>query len=150
MNSLKPFSFSVCIMVLLFFTSLSTSSQNFSRATKTKSASCPKGTFFDLIDGGTCWSCPSGFKRTVYPVNGAKACKRAGGVVFAKAKNKGKGKGILRTKCPKGSFFDPNGNCYSCPNGYKRTIYAVKSNRACSRRVKSSLIRARKKSRLSF
>ena len=25
-----------------------------------KPSGCPTGSFFDLIDGGTCWSCPEG------------------------------------------------------------------------------------------
>jgi hypothetical protein len=38
---------------------------------------CDKG-FFDPIEGGTCWSCPSGFNRTVGPaVTAADACRQA-------------------------------------------------------------------------
>lgn len=34
-------------------------------------------------------------------------------------------------QCPSGQFWDPNGNCYSCPAGYTRTLEAVTSHRAC-------------------
>lgn len=34
-------------------------------------------------------------------------------------------------QCPAGQFWDPNGNCYSCPAGYTRTLESVTSNRAC-------------------
>jgi hypothetical protein len=39
---------------------------------------CPEGQFFDFIDGGSCWSCPGGFSRTVYPVDGDQACSIGG------------------------------------------------------------------------
>lgn len=37
---------------------------------------CGAGTFYDPIQGGTCWTCPSGYGRTVFPVDGPKACER--------------------------------------------------------------------------
>ena len=46
--------------------------------------SCGKGTFFDPVDGGSCWSCPKGSKRTVFSVKSAKACE-----IPAKYKKKG-------------------------------------------------------------
>ena len=44
------------------------------RATKKGSDKCDSG-FVDPIEGGTCWTCPSGGNRTVYPVNQGKACE---------------------------------------------------------------------------
>jgi len=39
-----------------------------------------------------------------------------------------------RGNCPKGSFFDIGlWQCWSCPKGFKRTLAAVDSDRACSR-----------------
>lgn len=36
---------------------------------------CDQGGFLDLIEGGTCWKCPSATpKRTTKPVNGTQAC----------------------------------------------------------------------------
>mgnify|MGYP002826024736 CR=1 FL=1 len=36
-------------------------------------------------------------------------------------------------KCPRGYFKDPNGRCYQCPRGYRRSIHPVTSSRACFR-----------------
>lgn len=38
------------------------------------SLACPPNSDFDLIDGGTCWSCPSGYSRSWSPVNAIDAC----------------------------------------------------------------------------
>lgn len=35
---------------------------------------CGKGQFFDLVDGGSCWSCPSGTYRGITHVKSATAC----------------------------------------------------------------------------
>lgn len=96
---------------------------------------CGGNTFFDPIDGGTCWTCPSGYKRTVFSVKSNKACERAGGERFARANRHSRGGGLLGTDCPGGQFWDPNGYCYSCPSGYNRTGYPVTSDKACSQKV---------------
>ena len=113
-------------------------------ATPSGRIGCGRGTFFDPIDGGTCWTCPEGYKRTVYSVKSGKACERAGGEVFAKATQHGRGYGPLGTNCANGQFWDPNGYCYSCPSGYNRTGYAVTSSKACSKRVSSAFSAATK------
>lgn len=41
-------------------------------------ALCPKGTFFDLIDKGSCWQCPRGYKRHVTSVKSKDACISVG------------------------------------------------------------------------
>lgn len=47
-----------------------------SAATEGNSPGCPAGTFLDPTVAG-CWSCPSGYSRTLlYKVNGARACER--------------------------------------------------------------------------
>lgn len=38
---------------------------------------CPSGAFFDPINGGECWSCPSGYHRSLAPVTAENACARA-------------------------------------------------------------------------
>lgn len=117
----------------------------FKAATKIRSdVKCSSGSFFDPINGGTCWTCPSGYTRTVHSVTGTKACERAATTVYAKAKSHGKGWGMLGTNCNKGQFWDPNGYCYSCPSGYKRTTSAVSSAKACSKRVGYASSRATK------
>jgi len=44
-------------------------------AHKAAALTCPAGQDFDFIDGGTCWSCPSGYKRTMAGVKTPKACR---------------------------------------------------------------------------
>lgn len=50
-------------------------------------ALCPRGTFFDLIDKGSCWQCPKGYKRHITSVKSKDACisvawkKQADGLV---------------------------------------------------------------------
>jgi hypothetical protein len=43
----------------------------------------------------------------------------------------GRGHGPLGTDCRPGQFWDPNGNCYSCPKNYSRTLHPVQSPQAC-------------------
>ena len=132
-------------LLLLPSTPLS-AQMKFSKATRNKNASCPQGSFFDVIDGGTCWSCPKGYKRTIFSVKGNKACERPAKVVYKKAIDKGKAKWL---KCPKGAFFDPNGRCYTCPSGYKRTVFSVKGGKACEKKIATALAKATKKASLA-
>jgi len=145
----KPHLFITFLIAFTAFTTTEMIGQNFSKATKTKNASCPSGSFFDLIDGGTCWTCPKGYQRTVFAVNSTQACERSGKTDFIAATDRGKGTGILGTDCPRGAFFDPNGRCYTCPSGYKRTVYSVTSSNACEKAIAASFSRATKVSSLS-
>ena len=36
---------------------------------------CEPNQIFDMIDGGTCWTCPEGAKRTWFSIKSAKACR---------------------------------------------------------------------------
>jgi hypothetical protein len=103
-----------------------------------KPAQCPSGAFFDPIDGGTCWRCPSGAKRTVLHVKSADACEQPAHQKFSGATRHGRGTGLARTDCPRGQFWDPNGYCWSCPGGYGRTAHAVTSGSACAAAVRAS------------
>ena len=49
--------------------------EDFKSANKEAALTCPAGQTFDFIDGGTCWSCPTGYKRTWHSVKSDKACK---------------------------------------------------------------------------
>jgi hypothetical protein len=89
---------------------------------------CAAGSFFDL---GTwsCYSCPTGYKRSLTAVTGDRACEKADTSVKGKltsATFKG-------TVCPKGSFFDPTreGECWSCPEGFNRSAAPVEWADAC-------------------
>ncbi len=55
---------------------------SYAQATWTGGVLCDRG-FFDPINGGSCWSCPANWYRTVAPVNGEKACTNQLGGIFA-------------------------------------------------------------------
>jgi len=104
---------------------------------------CPSGTFYDGIRGGECRKCPSGYKRSAAHVDAKNACFVPAGEKFSKIKRHAKGKGLLRTDCPKGQFWDAiDGYCYSCPSGFRRTAYSVRDNRACVQSVKEQQAKA--------
>lgn len=95
---------------------------------KTKLAwQCKGKSFWDPWKGGHCWSC-EGYKRTAHHINGKKACSRR-----IKAK-RSTAEFVRGFGCGKGRFFDPadGGRCWSCPNGWHRTVKNVKSAKACS------------------
>jgi len=114
-----------------------------------KPKGCPKGSFFDPINGGSCWSCPSGTVRQVTPVNSGDACMRPPGETTRKATRHGRGKGLLGTDCARGQFWDPNGSCYSCPRGYTRTAAPVTANNACTKWRGPSFTKAALEKRLA-
>lgn len=132
------------------------------KAEQVQQAKCGTGEFFDVkipgqqntARGGACYTCPSTYARTVYPVDGAKACELPAGVRFASA---------TRTQllvCDTGEFFDPissadpnmaaalsvrnppgaldpvkpvtsGGSCWRCPSGAKRSAFVVYGASAC-------------------
>lgn len=100
-----------------------------------KPSSCPNGSFFDPIDGGSCWQCPSGSRRTISHVKSRDACEVPAHQAFSSARRHGRGTGLLGTDCPRGQFWDPNGSCWSCPANSSRSVHAVTSDRACARAV---------------
>lgn len=91
---------------------------------KAKVEICPGNSFLDPRKGGQCWSCPSGFSRTLDAVTADTACVKK--VVKAAVRHKEH----IPLQCPSGQFYDLNGYCYSC-NGLKRTIFPVDSGQAC-------------------
>ena len=98
---------------------------------------CPSGQIFDLIDGGTCWTCPAGYGRTIFPVNGGNACEKASTTEFRRADENGKGSGWFGTDCGGGQFWDiADGNCHSCPSGYAMQLFEhVHSDRKCAKGI---------------
>ena len=114
-----------------------------------KPKGCPDGSFFDPINGGSCWSCPSGTVRQVTPVDSGNACLRPPGETTARAKRNGRGRGLIGTDCPKGQFWDPNGYCWSCPSGYARTAAPVPAKNACTKWRGPSFARATLRKRLA-
>jgi hypothetical protein len=102
---------------------------------------CPQGSVGD-IKTKTCWSCPAGYSRSRFPADGGNACERKATTLHQKGTRHGQGTGLLRTDCPRGQFWDPNGYCWSCPSGYTRTVAPVTDGRACAREVAASYARA--------
>ncbi len=107
---------------------------------------CATGQFFDLIEGGTCWTCPSGLARTVFAVNTDKACEKVASTDFRRANEHGRGTGFFRTDCPGGQFWDiVDGNCHSCPAGFSMQVFEhVHSERKCARGIPATWTRATK------
>jgi len=98
---------------------------------------CPKGTFFDAINGGSCWSCPGDYIRGVSAVNSSTACTKAVTPQFAKAsfQRAAQVSAVSCNSVKEGSFFDlsQGGSCWSC--GKKnpvRTLYGVTTDQACA------------------
>ncbi len=98
------------------------------RAKYESRAPCPPGAFVDPRNGGECWSCPSGYGRTLAAVDAWDAC----GAVLKDAKA-----ATFRGKACKNGWHDPRkgGECWSCPRGFIRTAAAVDQHNACLREV---------------
>ena len=98
---------------------------------------CASGQFFDLIGGGTCWTCPAGYARTVFAVNTGQACEKASSTDFRRANEHDKGTGWFGTDCPGGQFWDADDwRCHSCPSGYSMQIFEhVHSDRKCAKGI---------------
>ena len=101
-----------------------------SKATFVGSSNCSPNSFLDPRNGGECWTCPTDYVRTVFAVTENNACEK---LIRQAATNHGQETGIFGTDCGTGQFWDPNGNCYSCPQGFSRTVFAVTSNEACEK-----------------
>jgi neutral ceramidase len=94
-------------------------------------AGCPDGQFFDLLTG-SCWSCPDGYNRTIFPIDGKSACEKPAYSLFSSATKNG------QAGCAPGQFFDLlTGACWTCPDGYNRTIFPVNGDSACERPAKT-------------
>jgi neutral ceramidase len=101
-----------------------------SAATFHETAGCPVGQFHDIFTGD-CWSCPAGYERTVIPIvpiTAADACVRPAFSTFSFATQH------AAAGCPIGQFYDlSTGDCWSCPSGYNRTIFAITGSSACEK-----------------
>ena len=97
-------------------------------------SACPKGSFFDPVRGGECWSCPSGYIRSAAHIDWKDACVILPRESLKKVTEKSKATGVFKTDCPGKQFWDGvDGNCHICPSGYKRTGHHVHSSKACSK-----------------
>jgi hypothetical protein len=111
-----------------------------------QSGLCATGEIFDLIDGGTCWKCPDGYGRTIFPVNGDSACEKVSTTRFSRAQERDKGTGWFGTDCPSGQFWDiVDGKCHSCPGGYSMQVLEhVHAETKCAQSVPASFSKATK------
>lgn len=106
-----------------------------SNATGFFQTDCPRGQFWDPIDG-KCHSCPSGYARTGYSVHSSKACSKVNRAQQSGATLVG------QANCQDGEFKDfllnpeQGGSCYTCPAGYDRTLFfRADSDKACETTV---------------
>lgn len=99
------------------------------------------------ILNGTCYSCPTGFKRTINPdVLAGTACEKPGFNRHREATKHERATGLFRTDCPGNQFWHAgNGYCYSCPGGYRRTASGINSRNACVKRVPTQNAAARER-----
>ncbi len=89
---------------------------------------CPAGSFVDLGAWG-CYACPAGFNRTGDPVTSATACSKLDHSVNLQQMSAK----LAGSLCPAGGFFDiiRGGECYTCPEGYRRSAAHVEASNAC-------------------
>lgn len=93
---------------------------------------CPgKQSYFSTLRGGSCWTCPDGYKRTARAMDSPHACKKRKSLTgpWLPARHIGSAWG-----CPKGQFhIGPvgGGHCFTCPSGYKRVHVAGADSRMC-------------------
>ena len=112
--------------------------ESFSRATRHNSGlawDCSSDTFWDGYDGGACWSCPNGYRRTAYHITDAKACARTQGQEPAHAKL------VKKAECGPGEIQDAyvqgtqnpayGGGCWTCPPGSARSVNPIYGNAGC-------------------
>lgn len=122
-------------------------SENLSKATQVGRTGCGSGSFSDPRNGGECWSCPAGYGRTLDPVTAPRACSQTIFGPFSVASFKGK-----IGACTGTAFGDPidGGTCWTCPAGYRRTLYAVTADNACAATVATQYSVATQKSGCSM
>ena len=90
---------------------------------------CPAGSFFDPLNNGACWTCPTEYRRSAALVTASDACVSGTGAnrqeTFAE---------VLRDNgCQAGEIHDPRngGECWLCPTGALRTANPITGERAC-------------------
>lgn len=90
-----------------------------------------RGGFYDVWDGGGCWSCPAGYQRSGYAIwdGNGRQCYQAYGERQSPATVQGK------AQCGPGEFQDPRkgGECWSCPTATTRTVFPVDTPQACEK-----------------
>ncbi|WP_405231018.1 hypothetical protein [Lentisalinibacter salinarum] len=79
-----------------------------------------KQLYFTPHNGGECWRCPNGYKRTLTPIHKPKACKERG-LGFDKREVSAT---FVRSAygCP-ADTFESKGRCYACPEGSSKVAF---------------------------
>lgn len=93
---------------------------------------CPSGQFLHGLSG-RCYSCPSGYGRTLAGIDAPNACSKTEDAQLRAGTERG------RPGCPEGSFeHGLTARCYSCGDGYDRSAVIADrleaEPRACVRR----------------
>lgn len=97
-----------------------------------KKLGCPgRNLYFSTLRGGSCWSCPDGYKRTLRKMDHDRACKKRKSITgpWTRATYRSRAWG-----CPPGQFHvgaPTGGHCFSCPKGYKRVHIAGMDRMQC-------------------
>ena len=96
---------------------------------------CSSGTFWDGYNGGNCYSCPGGYRRTAYHINDSKACVRLVGETHSRSTL------VKKAECAPGEIKDAyvkgtqnpsfGGGCWTCPIGTDRTIHPIYGDWGC-------------------
>lgn len=84
---------------------------------KSNGMQCSGSAFFDPIDGGTCWTCPASYRRTLNSVKSSGACAITLPTRYATASQTG-GCSLMPTPVGYGTAFQSilgSGECWSCP-----------------------------------
>ena len=84
-----------------------------------------EGAFRDPRNGGECWKCPEDHARTAAAVTAGNACQT--NLAFEPAVKQ------AALTCPAGQHFDfiDGGTCWSCPPDTTRSLFGVKTAKAC-------------------
>jgi len=91
----------------------------------------PGGAFWDPRNGGEWWSC-EGWRRTVFPVNGGKACE-TGSWPFSLKSKRAKLISSEKSMTSTGAFKDiGRQEWWRCPEGFTRNANPVHKGEACS------------------
>ena len=87
---------------------------------------------FNLLKPG-CWSCPAGYSRTLVPKpDAAKACKKP--FPMRRAQPVGRPTGLM--KVCKGAPWKAKGRCWTCPDGYRRSLKSDRGHPLCKPKAK--------------
>ncbi len=94
--------------------------------------SCSGSSFFDPLDGGTCWTCPASYRRTLNPVTSDGACAMTIPTQYSVATIKSGCAASPRIPGYGTPFRDPrnDGECWVCPIQLKRSaspVYATET-----------------------